>query len=133
MKGEKMKKYILPLFLGASLIVLSGCATINSNPSAVQAIHWRFPENPTDPHEYLIVEYNNDLYFRAQKGIYPINFSIKDRQLTHTLNVKETDVRVWDNGELTYFAHEPDGGHWYSQPLSGDDSNRTRLDKAPGR
>lgn len=124
-----MRNTILFLIV-LSLIGLGGCATIDPTNAGV---HWKFPRDPTGPNiEYLVVEYKNDIYLRKQRQT-PWSYDFEDRQLTHTLNVKETDVRVWDNGELTYFAHEPDGGHWYSQPLSGDDINRTRLDRAPGR
>ena len=120
---------MLPFAIIGSLW-LGGCATVDPTNAGV---HWKFPRDPTGPNiEYLIVEYKNDIYLRKQSQT-PWSYNFEDRQLTHTLNVKETDVRAWNNGEITYFAHEPDGGYWYSQPLSGDDNNRTRLDKAPGR
>ncbi len=129
---KHMQRGAASFLLGVSLIGLAGCATMHMEGVDKVFYEEHDPLNPGAGN--FIIQKNNDLYLRSQGGA-DILFrtTYTDKQLTNSADVEETDVRVWDNGEMTYFAHEPDGGHWYSQPLSGDDSNRTRLDRAPGR
>lgn len=122
-------------YLVGSALGLSGCATIpNSYKNAqVDQVLWEFLSSEGGPcpncHAYII-EKGNDLYIRNTLED-AFSYKFQDKQITHTPSVKESNVGVYGHEGITmikYFAHEEGGGHWYKQPLDGDDNIKVRAD-----
>ena len=122
-----MKKLLLICVFG-SVIGLSGCAT--TPMQGVNRVLYEETVAGTD-RGIFIIEKDNDLYLRNQVPVFPLRISYTDRRLTNTPNVVKTDLRVWpESGCITYFANDGNGGHWYMQPVSGDDSNKKEISPA---
>jgi len=121
--------------LGGTLGLTGGCATVQTR---YEQRGWTKLANTkfnavSGTHNSLVLEKENDLYVAKREHLanwdWGTSVFIKDvRRITHTPDVKETEVRYHgEGGYITYFANDGDGGHWYMQPLSGDDSNRQEI------
>lgn len=117
------------ILLVAGLMGVSGCATMNPglNMGGVDKIVTTQWSSEQDGKDTYILQKDNDLYLRIQ-SVNDLFHRRKpeDIRLTNTPEVKETDVRL-GNGYITYFSQDSNGGHWYMQPLGGDDKNRKEI------